>query len=251
MTKAQPLVTMLDHALAYAQRGYEVLPLDGKTPRTSRGFYDATTDEATIRRWWAWWPEANIGCRPPEGVIIFDIDPRNGGSIDSLTCCPPTRMARTGSGGWHVWFAATGKFRSSMAGVKGIDIKSEQGYVVMPPSIHPVTGEPYRWLPGNVPVEPLPEHLIDYVVKPAPKRAPRSALRQGKITDKQLAGIIRTMENTTTDRNNTLLWCACRLYEHDAGPEAFVQLELAASYTGLDDDEIARTIESAAGRVGR
>ncbi len=236
---------MIDSALAYAARGYEVLPLRGKAPLTTQGFYDATTDTRVIEHWWTKWPDANIGCRPPEPAIIFDIDPRNGGSLAALGDYPETRTARTGSGGWHVWFAARGKFRSTLLGADGIDIKTQQGLVVMPPSIHPSTGKPYVWLVGN-PVAALPKHLVPRVVKP-PRRTPRSG--NGKMTEAQLAGIIRTMEDATVDRNNTLLWCACRLYEHDAGPDAFVELEMAALATGLGDEEIARTIESAARQV--
>ena len=236
-----------NHALAYAERGYEVLPLQGKTPLTSQGFYDATTDPDTITRWWDKWPDANIGCRPPDDALILDVDPRNGGTLTALGDYPVTRTARTGSGGWHVWFAARGRFRGTLLNAEGIDIKSAHGLIVMPPSIHPVTGEPYRWEISG-PVAPLPHSLIARVVKP-PSRVYRGS--GTSMTEAQLAGIIRKMEDALTDRNNTLLWCACRLFERNADADAFVQLELAASSTGLDDDEIARTIESAAKQVGK
>jgi Bifunctional DNA primase/polymerase, N-terminal len=129
----------------------------------------------------------------------------------------------------------------------GVDIKTANGLVVMPPSIHPVTGQRYRWEVSG-PVAPLPEHLIARVVKPARRIYHGS---DSKMTEAQLTGIIRKMEDAIIDRNNTLLWCACRLFERNADADAFVQLEMAASYTGLEDDEIARTIESAANQVGR
>lgn len=235
-------------ALAYADRGYEVLPLNGKMPLTPRGFYDASSDESAIREWWRKWPSANIGCRPPDDVIILDIDPRNGGSLSALGEYPTTRTARTGAGGWHVWFAARGKFAGVLRGVEGVDIKTPNSFVVMPPSIHPVTNRRYRWETSG-PIAPLPQHLVPLVVKkPVPVR---SGGFVSKLSDTSLRGIIRTMENAVTERNNTLLWCACRLFEKNAGPEAFVELEMAASFTGLEDDEIARTIDSAAKQVGR
>src|SRR5215831_6727484 len=49
----------------------------GKHPATIHGHCDAVTDAAQIRRWWAevdW----NIGIAVPDGVVIVDIDPRNG-----------------------------------------------------------------------------------------------------------------------------------------------------------------------------
>jgi hypothetical protein len=236
---------LIDYALAYAERGYEVLPLNGKTPLTPQGFYDATTDETVIRNWWGKWPNANIGCRPPDDCLILDVDPRNGGTLAALGDYPTTRTARTGSGGWHVWFAARGRFRGALLDADGIDIKTPSSLVVMPPSIHPVTGQCYRWENGGA-VAPLPAHLVARVAKPA-RLVYRSA--GNKMTEAQLAGIVRKMEDAVTDRNNTLLWCACRLFERDADADAFVQLELAALSTGLDDDEISRTIESAARQV--
>lgn len=239
------MTELVDRALAYAKHGYEVLPLNGKTPLTPNGFYDATTDLETISSWWSDWPDANVGCRPPEDTIIFDVDPRNGGDLAALGDVPVTRTAQTGSGGWHVWFAARGKFRGALLGAPGVDIKTANSLVVVPPSVHPLTGKPYRWIiPG--PVAPLPPHLVDRVVKPPRKRIP---LTSGSVSDKQVDGIITTMENAVTERNNTLHWCACRLYEHNAPVDAFVRLEMAAASTGLDEDEIVRTIESA-GKAG-
>jgi hypothetical protein len=232
---------MVDAALAYADRDYDVLPLNGKVPLTRRGFYDATVDPVVIREWWEEWPEANIGLRPPPLAIIFDIDPRNGGSLAALGDYPRTRTARTGSGGWHVWFAARGKFRSSLLGAEGVDIKTGNGFVVVPPSIHPATGDRYRWEIGG-PVAPLPEHLVDRVVK-RPRQ--RSYTVGQPMTGAQLAGVLRTMEDALVDRNKTLYWCACRLVERGAGAEEFTELEMAALGTGLTEDEVSRTVESA------
>ncbi|HEY6645896.1 MAG TPA: bifunctional DNA primase/polymerase, partial [Mycobacterium sp.] len=77
-------MTLLEYALAYAARGYEVLPLNGKVPLTRCGFKDATADADTVREWWTKWPDANVGCRPPEDIIIIDVDPRNGGKLEDL-----------------------------------------------------------------------------------------------------------------------------------------------------------------------
>jgi hypothetical protein len=45
---------LLRGALIYAGTGVPVLPCEaqGKRPLTSEGFFEATTDEARIRRWW-------------------------------------------------------------------------------------------------------------------------------------------------------------------------------------------------------
>src|SRR5712671_1938982 len=95
---------MIDAALLYARLGFAVLPLHypqpdgscscrkpkrhkvGKHPMTPRGVYDATTDEAVMRNWRTKCPEANIGIATGarRGLLVVDIDPRNGGD-ESIT----------------------------------------------------------------------------------------------------------------------------------------------------------------------
>jgi len=50
----------------------------GKRPLTDHGVKDATTDEATIRGWWARWPDANIGIATGHGLVVIDVDRRRG-----------------------------------------------------------------------------------------------------------------------------------------------------------------------------
>ena len=240
---------ILSAAIGYARRGYEVLPVNGKVPLTRNGFKDATTDINLIEQWWAAWPFANVGCRPPEGVLICDVDPRNGGDLAVLGDYPRTRTAITGSGGWHVWFAATGSFRGALSGAPGVDIKTANSLVVMPPSVHPLTGERYRWLIGN-PIAALPAHLVPQVAKPKPPQRNADGSRSSELTKRQLEGILNKMSDTKVERNNTLYWAACKLFEGGADAEAFARLEIAAGVTGLDDDEIVRTIASAGKKVG-
>ena len=60
----------------------------GNHPRLRGWVEAATTDYATIRRWWTKTPEASIGIATGSrsGVIVLDVDPRNGGlrSIEEL-----------------------------------------------------------------------------------------------------------------------------------------------------------------------
>ena len=72
---------LLASALVYAAHGWAVFPLRGKQPyKGTHGVLDATTDIATVCRWWAVERVgANIGGRIPAGVFLLDTDPRKEG----------------------------------------------------------------------------------------------------------------------------------------------------------------------------
>ena len=167
---------LLASALTYAELGIPVFPLhspgDGpsgcdcrrrdcgrdaaKHPRTVHGLKDATTDEATIRRWWGLWPRANIGAvtGAVSGLLVLDVDPRHGGD-DTLECLvaqhgqlPPTWRSRTPGGGWHLFLRYPDglDIRNSASTVlgTGLDVRATGGYVILPPSFG-ANGNPYAW----------------------------------------------------------------------------------------------------------
>ena len=51
----------------------------GKHPRTKHGLKDATTDEATITKWWTTWPDANVAVLAGVSFVVVDVDCRHGG----------------------------------------------------------------------------------------------------------------------------------------------------------------------------
>jgi Bifunctional DNA primase/polymerase, N-terminal len=164
-------------AVAYAAAGYAVFPLRGKLPygncpacepRSARyqphtagecghelchGLYAATSDPVRAGRWWARWPQANIGGRVPASLLVFDIDPRHGGHQRLVQLerehglLPPTRVSVSGrgDGGQHRWFLHPGGQVTSARLGAGVDLKTHAGYVVLPPSRHPDTGQAYTW----------------------------------------------------------------------------------------------------------
>jgi hypothetical protein len=67
----------LDWALAHAALGYKVFPLipNGKRPAIKGWQEKATTDRATIIRWWTENPDYNIGIAcGPSGIVVLDYD---------------------------------------------------------------------------------------------------------------------------------------------------------------------------------
>jgi hypothetical protein len=176
------------HAVQYANSGWAVFPLRGKYPMLTcpinaeykrqgltercpggcgndgHGVLDATTDMATIARWWTAYPESNIGGRVPEGLVVIDTDPRHGGE-DNLQLLAAdhgglletlTAFSGRGDGGRHRYFRHPGGEVSGSRLPEGVDVKTSSAYVVLPPSIHPDSGQPYRWederaVPAEVP----------------------------------------------------------------------------------------------------
>ena len=127
---------------------------------TCHGFYAATTDPQRITAMLTAHPAGLLAIRTGtvSGVLVVDIDPRNGGRVDSVLMTPTATVA-TGGDGWHLHYAHPGgPTAAKLTGHVGVDLKGDGGYVVAPPSIHPGTGRPYRWV-GDWPVNEMPPPL--------------------------------------------------------------------------------------------
>lgn len=184
--------SMFEWAIHYASLGIRVFPCDGKVPLTPHGHLDATTDEATIRASWMSWPLANIGGVPGPQFVVLDLDGLEGmASGAALGIFPPrTSAARTGGGGWHLWFRRSGGRIGNNSNVEGIDVRADAGYVILPPSIHPKTGQQYQWDDVLNPIAEIPSRVLEQL------QGPRRA-----------AGNPTTMPETITSgrRNKTLV----------------------------------------------
>lgn len=184
-----------DHALAYGERGWRVLPVHGvldghctcgrnckeagKHPRIKEWPAAASKDPAKIRAWWHKWPDANVGIATGagSGLSVLDVDRRSGGQ-DSLAAMeashsplPPTIHVSTGGGGSHFYFDYLGGgLRNSVGRLgQGLDIRSDGGFVVAPPSLHS-SGQRYAWMTsadaGEIPA-PMPDWLACRLLPPA------------------------------------------------------------------------------------
>jgi hypothetical protein len=242
---------MLEHALELAACGWAVLPLDGKVPRTANGVHDATKDPDQVRAWWRRWPSANIGAKVPDALIVFDIDPRHGGlqGWQQLTAgrgIPDTLdvVSGRGDGGTHHYFVRPLGPITSARVPKGIDLKLN-GYMVMPPSLHPDTGQPYTW--HDISPVPLPLWLRE-VLRPDPPKTWNPMSPNTSHTGHGLVGVVARQEEG--NRNKALYWAALRALESGVLDQIDQDLIAAAVSTGLDHTEAEHTLISAR-RKGR
>ena len=136
-------MTMLNSALHYASMGWKVFPLaqGSKVPREgSKGVHDATTDEQQINEWWSMEPSANIGIATGQesNLIVIDVDGDPGmQSMRQVVSQLPkehTRVIKTPNG-YHLYYLYNPSFHTGAGFMTGLDVRSDGGYVVAPPSL--------------------------------------------------------------------------------------------------------------------
>lgn len=181
----------LDWALHYVQLGWKVFPVHsvtqgricscnkicsspGKHPMTSKGFKEASSSLEQVKEWWKKWPKANIGIATgtDSGMLVVDVDMKSGG-LDSLRTWEKTYgsldalRSNTGGGGQHLFFNYPQGFliKNRVSLVPGIDIRSDGGYVVVPPSVH-ASGQGYTWK-NNQHLPEVPSWLLSYLQEPS------------------------------------------------------------------------------------
>jgi P4 family phage/plasmid primase-like protien len=158
---------MLKTAQNYLAKGWSIIPIKrgSKLPAisewTTYQTRKPTLEEVT--KWWTDMPEANIAliCGKISGVIVVDIDSGKGEPDLTGLELPPTLSSKTGGGGKHFIY----KWREGLIGAKiGIrklvDIRSDNSYIVLPPSLHS-SGNLYEWsmLGEDEPPAPAPKWL--------------------------------------------------------------------------------------------
>ena len=135
----------------FVVHGWAIFPVRGKIPATRHGFKDAVKDPDAAMQLFKAHPGCGVAIAtgtPSGGLLVLDIDDRKGGD-DSLVLLeeelgerlPTSVRALTPGGGQHIYLQLPGGIQvaSAVDFRPGIDIRSEGGYVVCPPS----TG--YQW----------------------------------------------------------------------------------------------------------
>lgn len=223
----------------------------GKAPWLPKWQHAASSDEATIRSWWARCPGSNVGilCGRDSGIIVVDLDgdagieafrkivDANGGSDGE-----PLR-AISGSGkGRHLVYAYTPQCdnlnnRTKVSG-SPIDLKTNGGNLVVAPSIHPSGGR-YQWLTlPNVVPGPMPEWLIEHLLtvterkaKPAPAPPRRTYVDNSRFIIKRAMNYLAKIPPAISGsggHDQTFAAARAMVYEFDLGVET--GLELMATF---------------------
>ena len=276
-------------ALDLVALGCAVLPLERGLKRPHGmlplgGVHNASSDPRQVRYWWEIEDQfANVGVRTgrlPFGgrqIVVADLDTKNGHdgpaafraflAENRLSLPPGHPVARTPSGGWHLWLgwpASWGPCPDRQSILGGVDVKGDAGYVVVPPSylrvmpdgrdgsrIEPIP-VPYRWQSGcpcRLPDAP-PWFARWIATAPAAGRPQGTASSSGDGIDAEQI-IARGAEPGS--RNDTLHRLACSRYRrYGTGPAgAAAVLDdvrtawLAGDTAGLPWGEVLTLVASA------
>lgn len=183
--------TIADHAEAYVKLGLFVLPLwplnpdrtcacrnpDCKTPGKHplgklipNGVLDASRDLATVRQWWAEWPDANIGIAVAQsGLAVIAPDSPEWMQTFKDNGLPRTAVVRSGGGAghFHYYYRRTDGCPERRINVSQQYDMLATGLVVAPPSAH-YLGASYEWAYPLESVDELPElpaWAVDWLTK--------------------------------------------------------------------------------------
>lgn len=190
-TDKQPRWPRCDNCVAQACTGIEShAGFDPAAPCTGpcHAVRSATTDPATLLRWWGRCEPHMFGIAVPRGVLVLDVDcpsefkpdrPDGFAALAGFPALPETLSVVTPSGGRHHYFACPPGARLRDKLTPGIDVKHHgpqhpSGYVAAPPSGPGGGLPPYRWVNLSVPIAAAPAWLIGAL---RPAAAPRGAGR--------------------------------------------------------------------------
>ena len=231
----------LDWALGYARAGFKVLPINyvmedgfcscvgknhspgdkkcnsdslGKHPvgfLATQGVHSATTDEETIKMWWARNPKFNVGLHA-ENFVAMDVDKEEG--RDSLLKLDKSNelINPDGSIGMDVPVAKSGReeygchvlfkppkdaiIANRVKFAPGLDFRSFGGYIVVAPSNHS-SGNKYKWV----------KNIFDHELKEMPEWL-KTAATSDKVenkTQKRVRKLLASNEKIEKgERNNVL-----------------------------------------------
>lgn len=170
-------------ALAYASRGWQLLPCgqeSGKVPLTPHGVKDASADPAAVTAWWQRWPTANVAaaCGGGSGFWALDLDGAEGmATVEALErghdALPATVTQDTPKGGKHYLFrhAPAYPIGNYVRVLPGVDTRDTGGFIIVAPSWSPAVGRAWSWVEGRGPDEiaiaEAPRWLVEAITRPA------------------------------------------------------------------------------------
>ena len=161
---------MIKTARAYIAKGISVIPVgrpddkgQKKLPWVDewKTYQERSATDAELEAWWGKHPDWGIAIVTGRisNLAVVDVDIAHGGTVQGL---PPTLIAKTQSGGWHYYYRYLDGLKNAVGVRQGVDIRSDGGYVVAPPSVG--SKGKYEWVLVEEP-QPFPADVLKVEVK--------------------------------------------------------------------------------------
>jgi hypothetical protein len=156
----------VEHARRYAELGWALIPLNGKVPR-SRQWQQETPEppELVAGKWAHWGKQHGVGVNLGASRLAVIEDDTAAGRAklvellgDELAGAP---IVESGGRSQHRYYLDEGYENASR---DGLELRCGRQQCVLPPSTHPLSGRPYRWLvePWAVELTPVPAAVLDF-----------------------------------------------------------------------------------------
>ena len=206
-----------DQFEACQDAGFTIIPVRGKAPLDDgwqNREYEPRATLARIKR-----DKLNAGYRIPANVFVFDpdvIDAKGNRGLEAYeSLCfdigfddSDFHRVRTGSGGKHVYGTIPPGFRTrtKFEGYGGVQTRRKGNQTVLPGSVHPDTGELYRFEDDSpdwsTPLQPFPQCVLDLIA--APEKPEREPVEGGVYTPAQVRDMLDTLDPAKLDYDEWL-----------------------------------------------
>jgi Bifunctional DNA primase/polymerase, N-terminal/Primase C terminal 1 (PriCT-1)/AAA domain len=168
LSKQARAADFAEAARRLSELAWAVVPCEGKRPRGKSWQNEAPGPPEYVAGKWATWGERfNLGIvLGSSGLAVVEPDtPEAEAELRELLGgeLPKTPTAQSGGRSLHLYFRDGGQGNASRG---GLELRAGEQMVVAPPSVHPETGRPYRWLEGRepwaLPLAPIPEPVLTH-----------------------------------------------------------------------------------------
>lgn len=186
-----------NHWHKYRELGLMPYPAsrNGKNPIPKWGDFIPT--EALFRDWEAKYPDANVWVYLGPQFAVVDPDGQGAEEFVKSLNLPPCPTSISGNKSVHRWFKTSSPIKpikaSNGSDQTFLELRTGNLGMLAPPSIHPETKNPYKWLEGHspwdIPFPELPGEAYERIKalsnKPEPKMEPATDSPQGSLDVKK------------------------------------------------------------------
>ena len=213
---------MYSKAMEYAVHGMSIIPvLPNKRPWVDSWteYQNRVPTDKEIEEWWETRPEAGIAIVTGKisGISVVDVDVHKGGDPSPF---PETKTVETPNGGLHLYYEYSPDAHTSTNADTHIDIRSDGGYVLAPPSTverKDKTMGTYK-IVKDIPMAPFPSHLFPKQEQKRDWKTIEAGTSEGSRNSNMAAFFGRMMQKFPAEEWESLVWPIGQLVDSRNNP---------------------------------